>query len=131
MFWTTTISSELFGTYATVTTVKSMIVAGLFILVPAMIIVGASGFSMGHSRIDAPAMAKKKRMPIIAMNGLLILVPAALYLSAKANVGSFDTRFYTVQIIELIAGATNLILMGMSIRDGRSMSRRRRAAPRK
>ncbi|WP_050605828.1 hypothetical protein [Ruegeria sp. 6PALISEP08] len=128
VFWTSTLYSELFATHATVAAVKSMIVSGLFVLVPAMIIVGASGMSLGRRRKDAPALAKKKRMPIIAMNGLLILVPAAIYLSAKANAGSFDTSFYTVQIVELIAGATNLTLMGLSIRDGRAMTARKRSA---
>lgn len=128
VFWTSTLYSELFATHATVTAVKSMIVSGLFVLVPAMVIVGASGMSLGRRRKDAPALAKKKRMPIIAMNGLLILVPAAIYLSVKANAGSFDASFYAVQVIELIAGATNLILMGLSIRDGRAMTARRKNA---
>jgi hypothetical protein len=83
---------------------------------------------MGRRRKDAPALAKKKRMPIIAVNGLLVLVPAAVYLSTKARAGAFDTGFYVVQIIELIAGATNLFLMGMSIRDGRAMTARKRLA---
>ncbi|SDW81319.1 hypothetical protein SAMN05444358_1011830 [Ruegeria halocynthiae] len=128
VFWTSTLFSELFTPHATVAVVKSMIVSGLFILVPAMAIVGASGMSLGRRRKDAPALAKKKRMPIIAINGLFILVPAAIYLSAKANAGSFDTSFYVVQVVELIAGATNLTLMGLSIRDGRAMTARRRAA---
>ncbi|WP_170397700.1 hypothetical protein [Ruegeria arenilitoris] len=128
VFWTSTLYSELFATHATVAAVKSMIVSGLFILVPAMVIVGASGMTLGRRRKDVQALAKKKRMPIIAMNGLLILVPAAIYLSAKANAGSFDTSFYIVQVVELIAGATNLTLMGLSIRDGRAMTARRRSA---
>lgn len=126
-FWTSTAYSEVFGTHATVAAVKSMILNGLFILVPAMVIVGATGMSMGHGRKDAPAVAKRKRMPIIAGNGLLILVPAAFFLNAKAGAGSFDATFYVVQFIELIAGAINLILMGLSIRDGRAMGVRRRA----
>lgn len=128
VFWTSTLYSELFATHATVAAVKSMIVSGLFILVPAMVIVGASGLSLGRRRKDARALAKKKRMPIIAMNGLLILVPAAIYLSSKANAGDFDASFYSVQVVELLAGATNLTLMGLSIRDGRAMTARRRRA---
>lgn len=127
-FWTATFYSELFMTHEAVAAVKSMIVRGLFILVPAMAIVGATGMSLGRRRKDASALAKKKRMPVIAMNGLLILVPAAIYLSAKANAGSFDTSFYVVQVVELIAGATNLTLMGLSIRDGRAMTARKRSA---
>ena len=127
-FWSSSVLSELFGTHETIATVKSMILSGMFILVPAMIIVGASGMSMGRRRKDAPARAKKKRMPFIAANGLVILLPAAFYLDSKASVGAFDTTFYAVQILELIAGATNLTLMGLSIRDGRAMGQRRRRA---
>ncbi|WP_109312770.1 hypothetical protein [Ruegeria sp. AU67] len=130
VFWTSTLYSELFATHATVAVVKSMIVSGLCILVPAMVIVGASGMSLGRRRKDALALAKKKRMPIIAMNGLLILIPAAIFLNAKASAGSFDISFYAVQVVELLAGATNLTLMGLSIRDGRAMTARKRRAGR-
>ncbi|WP_281995923.1 hypothetical protein [Ruegeria faecimaris] len=130
-FWTSTLYSEIFASHATVASVKTMIVYGLFLLVPAMVIVGATGMSMGSRRKDASALAKKKRMPIIAANGLLILVPAALYLKTKAGAGAFDTSFYLVQVIELVAGATNLTLMGKSIRDGRAMTARRRSQSQK
>lgn len=126
IFWTSTAYSELFGTHATVAAVKMMVLNGMFILVPAMAIVGASGMSMGSRRKDAPARAKKKRMPFIAANGLLILLPLAFYLESKASAGAFDNTFYILQAIELIAGATNLFLMGLSIRDGRMMGNRRR-----
>lgn len=127
-FWTSTVYTELFGTHATIATAKGMILSGMFILVPAMVVVGASGMSMGSRRKDAPARAKKKRMPFIAANGLLILLPLAFYLESKASIGAFDTTFYILQAIELIAGATNLFLMGLSIRDGRTMGNRRRLA---
>ena len=127
-FWTSTVLSELFGTHEIIAAIKSMILYGLLILIPAMAIVGATGISMGRRRRDKPAIAKKRRMPIIAANGLLVLVPAAFFLSSKASSGSFDTSFVAVQVVELIAGAINLVLMGLSIRDGRAMRLKRRAA---
>jgi hypothetical protein len=36
--------------------------------------------------------------------------------------------FYAVQALELAAGATNLVLMGMNMRDALRMSERLRAA---
>ncbi len=126
-FWSATAYSEVFGTYAAVAAVKRTIVMGLFLLVPAMVIVGASGMAMGRRRKDAPAKAKMKRMPIIAAIGLLVLVPCAIFLNIRAQAGAFDTVFYAVQSIELIGGATNIVLMGLSIRDGRKMGARRRA----
>lgn len=123
-FWTSTLVSELFGSQATIAWVKGMILQGMYVLIPAMIIVGASGMSLGKQSFHPLAGKKKKRMPIIGANGLLILVPAAFYLEARAGAGSFDTSFYTVQVIELIAGAINLSLMAINIRDGLRITRR-------
>lgn len=125
-FWTSTAVSELFGSQEMVAAVKTMILNGMFVLIPAMVIVGASGMVMGKRRRDAPAVAKKKRMPVIALNGLLILLPAAVYLQSKAAAGSFDMQFYLVQSLELVAGALNLTLMGLNIRDGLTMTGRLR-----
>ncbi len=123
-FWTSTVVSELFASHETIAVVKQMILYGMFILIPAMAIAGGSGMVMGRKRNDAPAAAKKKRMPFIAANGLLILVPSAFYLASKAAAGSFDTWFYGIQALELIAGATNLTMMGLNIRDGMTMTGR-------
>ena len=123
-FWTSTAISELFASHETIAAVKAMILRGMFILIPAMAIVGASGMAMGAKRTDAQAVAKKKRMPFIAINGLVILAPSAFFLASKAGAGEFDALFYTVQGVELIAGALNLSLMGLNIRDGLRMTGR-------
>lgn len=117
-FWTSTAVSELFASHETVASVKAMILRGMFVLIPAMVIVGASGMSMGAKRTDALAVSKKRRMPIIALNGLLILLPSAFFLASKSAAGAFDTAFYAIQGVELLAGAANLSLMGLNIRDG-------------
>ena len=124
LFWTSTAFSELFASHETVAAVKALILKGMFILIPAMVIVGSTGMAMGRRRKDQLSMAKKKRMPIIALNGLLILVPAAWFLAGKAAVGDFDSTFYLVQVVELVAGAANLIMMGLNIRDGLKMTGR-------
>lgn len=123
-FWVSTATSELFGSHETVATVKGWILRSMFVLIPAMAIVGGSGMALGRRRKDARARAKKKRMPVIAMNGLLILLPAAWFLAGKAVAGEFDTSFYIIQAIELIAGAVNLAMMGLNIRDGLKMTGR-------
>ncbi|WP_260027723.1 hypothetical protein [Leisingera caerulea] len=118
--------SEAFGTPETIALVKSRILIGMFALIPAMAIAGGSGMAIGRRRKDAPAAAKKKRMPLIAANGLLILLPAAFFLEAKASAGTFDGAFVFVQGVELLAGALNLTMMGLNIRDGRRMAARRK-----
>ena len=118
LFWSSTVLSKLFGSYDTIAAVKGWILYGMFILLPAMAIVGGSGMSLGAGRSEKLVSAKKRRMPIIAANGILILLPMAFFLEAKASAGTFDTLFYVLQGVELIAGATNLTLMGLNMRDG-------------
>ncbi|MFW2367409.1 MAG: hypothetical protein ACN4GW_13405 [Desulforhopalus sp.] len=122
-FWSSTILVELLGTEEWIAKVKNAIVfPGLFILVPSIALVGATGFSLAKSRKGQLVNRKKKRMPVIGGNGLLILVPAAIYLDQMAGVGSFDIEFYVVQGLELLAGAINITLMSMNMRDGLKMA---------
>ena len=124
LFWTSTIYSELFTDHMTIAAIKAAILKGMFGLVPALAIAGASGMSLGGKRRDRLSLAKKKRMPFIAANGLLVLLPAAFYLESKATSGVFDTAFFAVQIVELIAGTANLTMMGLNIRDGLTLTGR-------
>ncbi len=123
-FWTSTVVAELFLNHSAVTSVKVAITYAFIAFVPCIAITGATGFAMGGKSTFPILVAKRRRMPIIGANGLLVLIPAAIFLSIKAQAGEFDTWFYTVQVLELLAGATNLFLMGLNIRDGRQMSRR-------
>ena len=128
-FFSATVFSELLGSPSTISTVKALILMpGLFILIPTIVATGASGFFLSKSRQGRLVASKKKRMPFIAAIGLLILVPCAIFLSQWAAAGTFDTTFYLVQALELLAGATNLALMGLNIRDGLRMSGRLRKA---
>ena len=121
-FFTSTLLVELFGSKESIALIKSLIVMpGLFILVPAMAITGATGFALAKTRKGSIVENKKKRMPRIATIGIFILLPAAIVLNNWASAGLFDTKFYILQAIELIAGATNLSLMILSIKDGRKL----------
>ncbi|MCR9087855.1 MAG: hypothetical protein NXH97_14055 [Rhodobacteraceae bacterium] len=124
LFWASTAISELFANHETVAAVKAMILRGMFILIPAMAIAGGTGMALGQKRKDALTRAKKTRMPVIALNGLVILLPAAWFLAGKAAAGEFDSTLYAVQVVELIAGAANLTMMGLNIRDGLRMTGR-------
>ena len=123
-FWTSTAYSELFTSHDIVAEVKAWILRGMFLLIPAMAIAGGSGMAIGGKWKSPLAIAKKKRMPIIALNGLCILLPSAVFLAYKSGAGAFDAWFYVVQVIELCAGAVNLTLMGLNIRDGLRMKGR-------
>lgn len=118
-FFTSTLIVELFFSHEVVAIVKSLIVCpGLFILVPAMAITGITINKIAKSNKDDKTIkAKQKRMPIIALNGIIILLPAAIYLNILASNGEFSTTFYIIQVFELLAGATNLTLMYKNIRN--------------
>lgn len=128
-FWISTLISEIFLDHAAITAVKTAIPYGFFILIPAVATAGVTGAKLTKGRKGGVLSAKSKRMPIVAANGVLILIPATLFLATKAQAGNFDTTFYVVQVFELIAGAANLTLLGLNIRDGRKLTdgKRRRA----
>jgi len=126
VFWTSTIVVELSADAAAVAALKQAILWGMLVLIPAMAAAGATGFRLGGGSRAPVILAKQRRMIAIAANGLVVLVPSALFLAAKARAGQLDTAFYTVQMIELLAGAANLSLMGLNMRDGFALTKRRR-----
>ena len=73
---------------------------------------------LGRGRTDRLVARKGKRMPFIAANGIVILIPAALFLAYKADTYAFDATFYAVQVLELVMGALNIALLGLSLVDG-------------
>ncbi len=74
-FWLSTAASELFASHAVVTTA---IPWGFLLLIPALAAAGGSGFALAKGRRAGPIGAKIRRMPLIAANGILILIPCAL-----------------------------------------------------
>lgn len=125
-FWTSTAISELFLSEEAVVAVKQAILQGMWLLVPAMAIVGGSGISLAGGRAGRLVESKKKRMPFIALNGLLVMVPAAFFLSHKAAAGEFDAVFYAFQALELAVGLVQLTLMGLNLSDGLKLAGRLR-----
>ena len=129
-FFVATVLTELFGSHAAVAQLKSLIVTpGLWILIPAIAATGGSGLFLARSRKGRLVRAKQKRMPVIAALGLLVLLPCAFVLNRWAAAGAFDFGFYALQAVELIAGAANLGLMGLNVRDGLRLAGRLRASP--
>lgn len=117
-FWGATLIAELFLDHAAVAAVKQAIVYGLLLLVPCLAVTGGSGFVLGKRRPTVLVGQKRRRMKFIAANGLLVLVPAALFLNGKAVAAEFDGLFYLVQGVELMFGMVQFALMGLNFRDG-------------
>ncbi len=128
-FWMSTAVSELFLPIDAVIAVKQAIPWGLLVLAPALAITGATGFRLAGASTDPRVLRKKRRMPFIAGNGILVLITAALSLSVLATRSEFGGLFYSIQAVELIAGAINLALMSLNIRDGLRLSGRLNGRP--
>ena len=131
-FWTSTLVSELFLSTSAVVAVKHYIAMyGLVGLVVLMAMTGGSGFALGKGRKGRLIEEKKKRMPLIGANGLLIMIPSAIFLNIKAADGAFDAWFYAVQVLELAVGVVQLTLIGKNFRAGLNLSGRLRTTPAK
>ncbi len=131
LFLTSTLVSEMVGSQPMIRQVKEWIVMpGLVILIPAMMVLGATGVYLSRSRKGSIVAAKKRRMPVIVLNGLLILLPCALVLNHWAAQGLFGPGFYVVQALEILAGIVNLGLLGLSFCDGLRLAGRRSPARR-
>ena len=128
-FWLSTLFAELFGSEAFVVSVKTSIPWGFFVLVPALMTAGGTGFVLSKGSRAGMIGGKLRRMPFIAANGVLVLIPAALFLASKARAGEFDTAFYVLQALEILAGASNITLLGLNMRDGLRLKGRLRRAP--
>ncbi|WP_416064729.1 hypothetical protein ACK9YZ_18115 [Rhizobium sp. ZK1] len=127
-FLTATLICELLLNETAVLLVKEAILAGICLLIPTMAITGGSGFSLAGGRHSPAIDRKRKRMKLIAANGLLILLPLAILLYLRAAAGLFDGLFYTMQALEVLAGSVQLALLARNFRDGRRMTRSKRRA---
>lgn len=124
LFFTSSVVVELIGDEHAVARVKTLILFGVLVLVPSMMVVGATGRILAGQRDSPLIRAKKKRMIVVAAIGLTVLVPCAVVLQRLAVSGDFDTAFYAIQTVELIGGAVNITLMGLNVRAGRLLAGR-------
>jgi hypothetical protein len=134
LFWTATVVSLAVGNHAAVATVKTAIAWGLLLLVPAVMTANATGFKLARLRRPAgralpPLLARKQQRGIIvAALGLTVLAPCALWLAASVSSRAHSPAYWTVQFIELTAGAVNVTLLALNARDGLRMRPARRIA---
>ena len=128
-FWVSSAVAELFLSAAAVTEVKRAIMYALLLLLPAMATTGASGARLARSRSGPRVEAKRRRMRFLVANGLLFMLPSAVFLYLKATRSEFDVFFHAVQVIELAVGAMQLVLLARNFRDGLRLGRHLPAGP--
>ena len=61
--------------------------------------------------------AQLRRMGLAAANDVIVLMRTACFLASKAKAAGFDARFYAVHALELTAGAVDVVLLSLNLRD--------------
>ena len=122
-FWSATVLSELFMSHEAVAFVKRSILYGLVILIPSIAFTGASGAALGRKRGGRILELKKKRMKMLAITGLLIMLPLAVFLHWKSAVNEFDALFYAIQALELAGGIVQFTLLAKNFRAGLNLAK--------
>ena len=124
-FWVSALTAEVVLSSAGVVVVRTAIFYALPVLVISMIVTGASGAALA-GRSKAPVIrAKRRRMALVAGNGLLVLVPSVIFLWWRAQAGHFDASFRIVQIVELVARAIIIALLALNMKAEMAMRTRR------
>ena len=126
-FFSSTVIADLWGSEETIVQVKQLILFAVPLLVLAMMATGITANKIYRAKPKGIFAAKQTRMKIAAANGLIILIPAACFLALWSGRGQFDQVYWVVQAVELIAGFTNAVLMGLNIRDGIRLAKKRPA----
>lgn len=104
--------------------IRAGIAWGLLLLVPALAATGLTGYQLARGHRGRLVGDKLQRMQLVAANGLVVLVPSALWLAWRADAGQVEGMFRVVQLVEIAAGATNLSLLLHNLRDGLRLSGR-------
>ncbi|APZ52087.1 hypothetical protein [Salipiger abyssi] len=125
-FWSLAFVSEFFAAPDTVILLRQIILYALPLLVLALASAGASGARLAGRSKAPQIVAKMARMRVAALNGLLVLIPSAVFLGLRAQAGDLSGAFGYVQLLELCAGALNIVLLGLNMRAGMAMKARKR-----
>lgn len=123
-FQAATLSVEAIGSPPAIAAVKQAIAWSLLVLIPALAATGITGRSLGRGWRLPVVARKQRRMAFAAMNGLLVLAPAALALARLSAQGSFGPLFTAIQGTELAAGLVNVALLGLNMKDGLALRAR-------
>ena len=127
-FWTSTIVVEALGDPGAITRVKTLIAFAIPLMALLMATAALSGQALGKNRTSPILRAKQLRTRLAALNAIVVLIPAAITLALWAQHGRFGPAFVGVQAVELCAGAVNFVLLGLNVKAGLRLSRRKHPA---
>lgn len=122
-FFSFSLIAEFRGEDLFIKQVKTLILYCLPILLIAMPMLVLSGKKLAGNSKSPLIIRKMRRMKFIAINGVM-LISLAIFLFYYSNYKTIDSTFMCFQILELLIGALNLVLIGMNIYDGLKLSGR-------
>ena len=117
-FFISTVIAEIGGDRAMIVRVKTGIFYTVFALVPIMATAGLLGRRLAGTSQEPIIKRKMRRMQLVTMNAVVVLIPCVVVLYWLASHGRFGWQFFAVQAVELLAGAVNVVLPGLNLRDG-------------
>jgi len=124
--------TDLAGNGADVHSLRQWIVFALPVLIGCLAAAALTGRRLAR-KSKAPAIRRKqRRMQVVAALGIVVLVPCALILDVLTASASASAVVTGLELTEMLAGALNLTLLLLNVRDGRGLSRPRtpaRSAP--
>ena len=122
--------TELTGSAGDVHSLRQRIVLGLPLLIGCLAAAALTGRRLARNSRAAVIRRKQRRMQVVAAIGIIMLVPCALILDARTAGASAGSVVIALEIAETLAGALNLTLLLLNVRDGRRLSRPRTPARR-
>lgn len=122
-FFVSSATAEIVGDETFIKKVKEVIFFLLPVMIVTMPILGITGNKLANKSQSPMVNGKRRRMKFIAVNGLILIFLASL-LYYRSHYLAIDNMFLAIQFGELAFGFTNLLLIGMNIRDGLQLSGR-------
>ncbi|MDI9347415.1 MAG: hypothetical protein QM538_02820 [Methylacidiphilales bacterium] len=127
LFLGSSVIAELFLSHEQLITVKFAIVnPGLFILIPAMMGIGISGYFLSKKNTSAIVVRKISRMRTMVLLAFVILIPSALVVRYLVGTYQNTIELYFFQTLELVVGGVNIYLLLRNMFDGFILTGRRR-----
>jgi hypothetical protein len=118
LFFTASLVTQYWYAKDYIPAVKSLILQGMFWLIPMLVITGLLGLSLAQYRQASLIESKKKRMLWILLICIAVLLPAAYTLNSMAQEGEFNLWYSAIQFIEYIFDLIVLTLLVLNFRDG-------------
>lgn len=120
-FFISSLYGEIIGNSDIIIAIKTYIVFTIPVMLILMPTCAITGKKMAGKSKSQVVKSKNMRVKFIALNGI-ILIALAVILYKRAINGEIDSGFLTIQIIEFVFGITNIIMLGLMIRDGRILA---------